>query len=146
MPSEWLLPVIALLTVLAAARSWRLRRTQRALAQDMIYASLRYEDAAHAGESLARLATAQRLAEIMVAGGATTVQAVHKSIASIPFGLLEAIPVTRAPTKIVRGVHDLTANSVYRSIRGINRVLGKQIRKGLGESEKKDDEPEKDGD
>lgn len=78
-----------------------------------------------------RLATVQHLGEDAVEDTTRTVQEIHRGIASIPFGVLEAIPATRDTTRIVREVHDLTSDSVYGTIRGINRLIGAGLRRGL---------------
>lgn len=86
---------------------------------------------AHAAAQLERLREVQRLAENTVATGAATVQAVHRGIAAIPFGILEAIPATRDTTRMVRAVHDQLSNLVYGGIAGSNRVVGSIVRQGL---------------
>ena len=63
---------------------------------------------------------------------------IHKGIAAIPFGILEAIPVTRHTTKVVRGTHDLISDAVYGSISIVNKTSGKVIRKGIGKATRKD--------
>lgn len=80
------------------------------------------------------LATAQRLTEATIDGGAATVRAVHLGIAAIPFGVLEAIPVTRDVSRVVRQTHDLIAEAVYGSIRGANRAVGSVARGVLAAS------------
>ena len=55
--------------------------------------------------------------------GTTIVQSSHKVIASIPFEILDAIPATRDTSRIVRGIHDGTADAVYRSIFGVNKAI-----------------------
>ena len=78
-----------------------------------------------------QLADAQRLTETVVAGGTQTVRAIHQGIAAIPFGILEAIPVTRDTTRLVRATHDLIAGAVYGGIGMVNRGLGAGLRAGL---------------
>lgn len=89
-------------------------------------------DAQYTARALGTLAQVQRLAEGGVALGTDTVREIHKGIASIPFGILEAIPATRDTTRIVRALHDQTSDVVYGSIGLINRVLGRGLRRGLG--------------
>lgn len=73
----------------------------------------------------------QRKAEQTIATGTEVVRTLHLGIAAIPFGILEAIPVTRHTTRVVRGVHDQISNTVYSAIGGTNRVLGSVLRQGL---------------
>ena len=54
-----------------------------------------------------------------------TVRTIHKSIAAIPFGILEAIPMTRHTTKAVRVTHDLISDAVYSSINIPNKIREK---------------------
>ena len=86
---------------------------------------------ARAEAQLDTLRQLQRVAEQGVELGASTVRSVHHGIASIPFGILEAIPVTRHPTRIVRGIHDQISGVVYDSISGGNKLLGGVLRLGL---------------
>jgi hypothetical protein len=89
-------------------------------------------DAQYTARALSTLAQVQRLAEGGVALGTQTVREIHKGIASIPFGILEAIPATRDSSRLVRALHDQTADVVYGSIGLVNRVLGRGLRRGLG--------------
>jgi hypothetical protein len=86
----------------------------------------------------------QQAAELGVDIGAKTVRAVHMGIAAIPFGILDAIPVTRHPSRLVRTVHDEISGVVYDSISGGNRLIGSALRLGLGQRRKPDkpDKPE----
>lgn len=84
-------------------------------------------------ENQRQLLEAQQILEGTIDGTAATVRAIHKGIASIPFGILEAIPVTRHTTKVVRGTHDLISDVVYSSISIANKTSGKAIRKSIGE-------------
>lgn len=77
------------------------------------------------------LADAQRLAEGVFSGGTQTVRAIHKGIAAIPFGILEAIPATRDTTRIVRASHDLISDAVYGTLGAVNRGVGAGLRAGL---------------
>lgn len=75
-----------------------------------------------------QLAASQMLAENVVEGGTSTVRAVHKGIAGIPFGILEAIPVTRDTTRIVRKIHDAISDGVYGGISATNKALHQAVR------------------
>lgn len=78
-----------------------------------------------------QLADAQRLTQTVIAGGTQTVRAIHQGIAAIPFGILEAIPVTRGTTRVVRATHDVIAGAVYGGIEAVNRGVGAGLRAGL---------------
>jgi threonine/homoserine efflux transporter RhtA len=82
---------------------------------------------------------AQRLSEAAVSGSTLTVRAIHKGIAAIPFGVLEAIPATRDTTRIVRASHDLISDAVYGTIDAVNRGVGAGLRAGLKAGAKKPD-------
>jgi len=73
----------------------------------------------------------QRAAESTVCVGTSTVRSLHRGIAAIPFGILEAIPVTRDTTRVVRAVHDQISDVVYGSILGGNRLIGSVLRQGI---------------
>jgi len=83
------------------------------------------------GEPRAPLAQTQRLAEGTVHDTTAAVRSLHKTIADIPFGILERIPVTRSTARIVRNLHDRTANGVYGTISTVNRLVGRVARAGL---------------
>lgn len=78
------------------------------------------------------LAEAQQFAETVVDTGASAVRTVHFGIASIPFGILEAMPVTRDAGRMVRYAHDTIADAVYGTIGGVNRIAGRALRAALG--------------
>lgn len=94
---------------------------------------------------LETLRQVQEVAEKGVEFGAEAVRAVHLGIASIPFSILEAIPVTRDTTRVVRGLHDGISNVVYDSITGVNRLLGGVLRQGLpGREKTRQQDPDED--
>lgn len=78
-----------------------------------------------------QLSDFQEAVEVSVEGVTASVRTVHRGIAAIPFGILEAIPVTRDTTKVVRAIHDATSDVVYGSISFGNRLAGRGLRKGL---------------
>ncbi|MES2489611.1 MAG: hypothetical protein V4607_07440 [Pseudomonadota bacterium] len=80
----------------------------------------------------------QAVAENVVTGGTNTVRAVHKGIASIPFGILESIPVTRDTTRVVRLIHDAISDGVYGGISATNKALHKVARNAAGSALKSD--------
>ncbi|AXQ31549.1 hypothetical protein D0B54_23940 [Solimonas sp. K1W22B-7] len=91
-----------------------------------------HSDFGYTSRALGTLAQVQKLAESGVGIGTDTVRGIHHGIASIPFGILEAIPATRDTTRIVRAIHDQTADTVYGAIGLVNRMLGKGLRRGMG--------------
>ncbi|HEY0913966.1 MAG TPA: hypothetical protein VGE22_03755 [Solimonas sp.] len=91
-----------------------------------------HSDYGYTSRALGTLAQVQKLAEGGVSIGTDTVRGIHHGIASIPFGILEAIPATRDTTRVVRAIHDQTADTVYGAINLVNRVLGKGLRRGMG--------------
>ncbi len=76
----------------------------------------------------AELLEKQALAERAVETGSIGVETVHKAIAGLTFGILEAIPTTRAGSTLVRGVHDATAAGTYEAVRKLNREVGKLLK------------------
>ncbi len=82
-------------------------------------------------ETHQQLAEIQNLTETAVHTGTATVRSIHREIANIPFDILDSIPATRDTTRVVKGVHDLTADGVYASITALNKQLGKRLRKHL---------------
>jgi hypothetical protein len=90
-------------------------------------------------EAAAKLAQVEAVTE-GVALGTDVVKAVHLGIASVPFTVLEAIPVTRGVTKIVHGVHDAVSHTVYGAIGLANKALGLGLKLGAAAT---DDKPPK---
>lgn len=91
-------------------------------------------DGRHQAERLAtleKLREAQATAEQVIAAGGSVVRDVHKGIASIPFDVLESIPATRERAKAAREVHDSMTAGVYGALAGLNRAVGRELRKGL---------------
>lgn len=97
----------------------------------LIRAELRRSEALRLQQAEQRIAELQRLTENTVSGGTEVVRAVHKGIASIPFGVLEAIPATRDTTRVVRKAHDLISDTVYGTIKAVNQGIGAGVRQGL---------------
>lgn len=130
---EGLLALAALsLCAIAVARLFALER-------DIIDAANRWRRSADLlveAQNLQRrqqlLADAQQFAETVVDTGTSTVRAVHFGIARVPFGILEAIPVTRDASRMVHQAHDAIADAVYGTIGGINRIAGRALRGALG--------------
>ncbi len=133
--------VIALLSLLIAAglivdvqrRSWRVQRqnlrNEAAVSELQLIAQIR-----------SQLAAGQTIAENVVEGGTSTVRAVHKGIAGIPFGILESIPVTRDTTRIVRKIHDAISDGVYGGISATNKALHQAARNASSKPQLKRDD------
>lgn len=90
-----------------------------------------------------QLAAGQVIAENVVEGGTSTVRAVHKGIAGIPFGILESIPVTRDTTRIVRKIHDAISDGVYGGISATNKALHQAARNAATKPQMRRDASEK---
>ncbi|POP51362.1 hypothetical protein [Zhongshania marina] len=87
---------------------------------------LRYQEDWHR-----QLESAQDFTETVIDTSTATVRSVHMGIAKIPFDTLESFAATRDTTRIVRQTHDLISESVYTSIRGINKAAGYLTRAGI---------------
>ncbi len=119
--------VLVVATVFVARAALRADGAQRELESTIVRTSAaRRERARFATTREAIAGTAESAAEA-VQFSAATVQVGHEVIASIPFGVLEAIPATRAGTKRVRSVHDETAGGVYRAINVISGAVGNVV-------------------
>jgi len=92
-------------------------------------------DARWTARAISTLSQVSRVAESGLSFGTDAVRGIHKGIASIPFNILEAIPVTRDTSRLVRAVHDQTSEAVYGSIKLINRVISRNLRRGLGDEQ-----------
>ncbi|WP_420465069.1 hypothetical protein [Panacagrimonas sp.] len=110
---------------------WSLHRRAQRLLAAVRRRRFQAAEARRLSRAQEQLAQAQRLSETAVSGSAHLVRAVHHGIAAIPFGILEAIPVTRDTTRIVHKTHDLIAGAVYDTIQAINRGVGSGLRHGL---------------
>jgi hypothetical protein len=113
------LALLGLATLLAAP----LRRRLDELRRLQYRAAVRRGELQRLRELRAQMTAAQVLAEQVVEGGTATVRTVHKSIANIPFAILESIPVTRDTTRVVRRIHDVISDGVYGGISAGNKVL-----------------------
>lgn len=119
----------------AAGEQEELRRAMQRLAAALL-------EQARAEAQLQALRDLQQAAQTGVALGTDTVRAVHMGIAAIPFGILEAIPVTRHTSRLVRTVHDRISGVVYDSISGGNRLIGSALRLGLNRRAPPQDKPD----
>ena len=135
MALEWVLGGLLLvavgLLVVVGRRLVGLQDELRALDADL---QRSLDDGRHQAERLAtleKMCDAQATAEQVLAAGGSVVREVHRGIAAIPFDVLAAIPATREPAKVVREVHDTLSDGVYGALSGINKAVGRELRKGL---------------
>jgi hypothetical protein len=84
-----------------------------------------------------QLKSLQELVETLIDDGATSVEQVHMSIASMPFDMLEKISVLEKPVNKVRTLHDETIGNIYETIRLVNDKAGEIARELLSKVEKK---------
>lgn len=134
MSTEGLLALLVLLALLLAGigwYAWQLRRSLRQLEDALHRAEAAGREQAARIASLEQLRDSQQLAEHVVETGTSLVREVHKGIAGIPFGILEAIPGAREPARAVRGLHDAISEGVYGALSGLNKAVGRELRKGL---------------
>ena len=135
MALEWVLGGLLLIAVgLLVVVGRRLVGLQQELQQLDADLQRALADGRHQAERLATLEKmydAQATAEQVLAAGGSVVREVHKGLAAIPFDVLEAIPSTRAPAKVVREVHDTISDGVYGALSGINKAVGRELRKSL---------------
>lgn len=119
--------------------AWQQRSNRKLSETSLRYTAYRQADLVIFAEGHQQILEAQEMLESTIHGTTATVRAIHLGIAAIPFGILEAIPVTRNTTKVVRGTHNLISDAVYSSISVANRASGVAIRKGIGEIEQQPD-------
>lgn len=115
------------------AIAWQKRSLRQQAESHLLHLGNHQAELVLFAENQRQLLEAQEILEGSIEGTTATVRAIHKGIAAIPFGILEAIPVTRDTTKVVRGTHDLISDVVYSGISAANKTSGKVIRKGIGE-------------
>ncbi len=121
MSVEWILTLIALGGTLGLARVVAVQRAHTEATTAEIR-RLRAIAAENARVQRAIEAVAATTQSVQVT--TNIVQTTHEAIASIPFGILEAIPVTRPVTKVVHEIHDQIAGGVYGAITGVSRAIG----------------------
>ncbi len=84
-----------------------------------------------------KLLSLQKLVEEAIDDGATTVEQVHSSIASMPFDVLERIDALQGAVGAARNIHDDTVGNIYETIRLLNDRSGEIARKLLNARNKK---------
>ena len=77
-----------------------------------------------------KLLSVQEVVEKAIEDGATTVEQVHLSIASMPFDMLEKVDALQKPVGKAREIHDQTVGNIYETIRLLNERAG-EIARGL---------------
>lgn len=133
-----LLILLGLINILAVYEVLRSNKIVRGISEEIHRSVIHQRELAQLLETHQQLAEIQNLTESVVHTGTATVRSIHREIANIPFDILESIPTTRGTTRLVKGMHDLTAEGVYSSITTLNKQLGKRLRKQLKLSEKED--------
>ena len=134
MSIEGLAGLLLIAVALAGWALWQSRRASRqlkALEDDLRRAEAQGHEQAQRLAALEALRDTSQLAEHAIATGTAVVKEVHKGIADIPFSVLEAIPATREPAKLIRGLHDSISEGVYGAIAGLNKAVGRELRKSV---------------
>ncbi|MDD9893770.1 MAG: hypothetical protein OXT49_09750 [Gammaproteobacteria bacterium] len=126
-----------LISTVAFMAVWQQRQNRLQAERNLRYIAGRQAELVLLAENHQLLVDTQELLEEGIEGTTATVRAIHKGIASIPFGILEAIPVTRDTTRVVRGTHDIISDVVYSGISAANKTSGKVIRKGINAPKEK---------
>jgi hypothetical protein len=75
-----------------------------------------------------KLLSVQEIVEKAIEEGATTVEQVHLSIASMPFDMLEKVDALQKPVGKAREIHDQTVGNIYETIRLLNERAGEIAR------------------
>lgn len=136
--SSGLLLIIALVSLFIGAATltvvWQDYRLRQECKSALLHVRCAQQERALLIKQQWQLLEAQEKLEDTIGLTTSTVRTIHKGIAAIPFGILEAIPVTRHTTLVVRGTHDLISDAVYGSINIMTKTTGKVIRKGIGTS------------
>jgi hypothetical protein len=124
--------------------AWRQYGLRQQCESHLLHVSSHQTELALLIEGQLQLLEAQEILEDTIDTTTAIVRTLHKSIAAIPFGILEVIPITRHTTQVVRITHDIISDVVYSSISTANKTSGKIIRKGIGTGIETDiDEDEK---
>ena len=134
MSLEGLVLLLLLAVGLAGWAVWRGRKAARQLQQleaDLHRAEVAGQEQAQRIAALETLRDGQQLTEHAIATGTAVVKEMHKGIADIPFSVFEAIPATRAPAKLLRGLHDSISDGVYGALGNLNKAVGRELRKGV---------------
>jgi hypothetical protein len=79
----------------------------------------------------AALLEQQKIVEQSVKTGAATAETVHKAVADVAFGVMDAIPVTEEVSKFARSLHNGIADTIYSTVRTSNKQIGGLAREYL---------------
>ena len=122
------------LTVLGVAAARRLDARQRGMIarQRLLFDRLAAQREARIRQD-ARLEQ-QRIVEKSIEAGAVSAQTIHRTVAGVTFGILNAIPVTEGVSRVVRSVHDGIADTVYSAVRESNKQIGKVAKTYIDDS------------
>ena len=138
-----LLGLVFALALRSGLQLLRAENLGREAAAALRYSGLRLLELQRLQTQQLRLEDAQRLAETAIETGADVARSVHMGIARVPFDVLDSLPATRDVSRVVRQTHDVIADAVYGSIKGVNRGIG-QLTRGLlkppARTSKRDDE------
>jgi hypothetical protein len=75
-----------------------------------------------------RIRNLQELVQDAIDKGATTVEEVHRSIASLPFEQLQKIAILEGPSQKALDLTEQSIGAVYDAIRNLNQRAGKMAR------------------
>jgi DNA-binding Xre family transcriptional regulator len=132
-PSLLLILAIAslLISLVTLAIAWQQHNLSQQCKSHLLHISSHHKERELLIKQQWQLLETQEKLEDTIGITTSAVRTIHKGIAAIPFGILEAIPVTRHVTLVVRGTHDLISDVVYSSIGIATKTTGKVIRKGI---------------
>lgn len=131
--------VLVLIIPLWAGGLWlgkqllKFRRLVRDVAESHRAIALRAAEVAHIKKRRQQAVTTARTARDMVSISATATQGVHKGISGLVFSALGAIPAIRDGSRVVKTVHDTTADGIYDVIRLVERIEFEDERPTPGE-------------
>lgn len=112
--------------LLAVAWLWQQRLRQRALLRDVAEShraiALRAREIVHIQHRRKQARDTARTARDAVSVSTTATQSVHKGIAGVVFAALDAFPAVREGSRVVREIHDTTADGVYDMIRLVDQI------------------------
>ncbi|MGH8453812.1 MAG: hypothetical protein ACRESW_04600, partial [Nevskiales bacterium] len=77
---------------------------------------------------LNKIKSLQELVQDAIDRGATSVEEVHRSIASMPFDQLEKIALLESPSQKARELTEQSIGAVYEAIRTVNQRTGQIAR------------------
>lgn len=100
----------------------RQRRLIRDVAESHRAVALRAAEIVHIKKRRKQAATTARTARDAVSISTTATQSVHKGISGLVFDVLDVFPAVRESSRVVKTVHDTTADSIYDVIRLVDRI------------------------